>query len=200
MNVLDHFYPDRIDSIRSGNGLVLLEPLSALTAMAALPLIKWRVGATSGPDAPIALVVAVSIRTAGPGIQAAEILVTRPSPAPIPSTLSIWDCWSAVASGREFFFTYDLRLDGVQVLFGSFTALTSYLGFEGGGFDEVRLIATRPDTSITEITGGVFQALQVDNIEAAGAGGGGTDVPEPMTLGLLGAGLAGIGAMRRKRA
>lgn len=75
--------------------------------------------------------------------------------------------------------------------------LATYLGFEGGGFDEVRLIATGGATGITGITGGVKQGLQVDNIEANGLF---ASIPEPMPLSLLGAGLAGIGMMRRKRA
>jgi len=72
-------------------------------------------------------------------------------------------------------YTYDLRLNGAQVLFGSFNAVTSYLGFGGGGFDEVRLIATSGAPSMTQIAGGVFQALQIDNIEVSG----GTVSPPP---------------------
>jgi PEP-CTERM motif len=99
--------------------------------------------------------------------------------------------------GQSATYTYDLRLNGVQIVLGSISisAISTYLGFDGGGFDEVRLIATLGNPGISEITGGISQALQVDNIEASLRSI--PAVPEPITLSLLGAGLVGIGMVRR---
>jgi hypothetical protein len=84
---------------------------------------------------------------------------------------------------------YDLRLAGAQVLFGTLVANEpQYLGFSGGGFDEIRIIAGQPffANGSSEIAGGLFQAAAIDSIETAG---GVAPVPEPAGLALFGVAL-----------
>jgi hypothetical protein len=96
---------------------------------------------------------------------------------------------------------YDLRLADAQVLFGTLVANEpQYLGFSGGGFDEVRIIADQPffASGLSEIAGGVPQAAVIDSIETTGDVT--AAVPEPGGLGLLGLALAiAIGSRIRER-
>ncbi len=82
---------------------------------------------------------------------------------------------------------YELLDDGLSVLLGFITTPTSadgYIGFSGGGFDQIRL---RNTFSSGNFGDGALNALAIDNIELSGT------VPEPGTLALLGLGLGFIG-------
>lgn len=88
---------------------------------------------------------------------------------------------------------YELFNDGISVLSGfilSNWGEVGRIGFSGGEFDEVLL---RSGTT-GNFGDSRFQALQIDSIKA----NVGT-VPEPGSLALLGLGLAGLCAMRRKQ-
>jgi hypothetical protein len=91
---------------------------------------------------------------------------------------------------------YKLFNNGSLVLEGSVAKdrgnALSYLGFGGGGFDEVRVFERLRDASETQGANG----LAVDSIEMRGSGG---TVPEPGTLALLGFALAGWATARNKR-
>lgn len=95
---------------------------------------------------------------------------------------------------------YELFDNGISVLSGYFTpTYQSYLGFSGGGFDTILLsdcMGCNPLT--TSVTDGHFQALALDSIELSGQSRG--TVPEPASLALMAAGLAGFGWRRRKQA
>ena len=91
---------------------------------------------------------------------------------------------------------YELLLNGVSVLSGSIitpAAADGYIGFSGGGFDQVRLRNTFSGGG--NFGDGALNALAIDNIELAAPGG---VVPEPGTLALLGLGLAGVAISRRR--
>lgn len=96
---------------------------------------------------------------------------------------------------------YELLNDGATVLSGSaFLSGSSvnYLGFSGGGFDTILLRDSFGGGSVRD---GTYQALAIDNIETQGTiEGGSAAVPEPSSIALFLAGLAGFAAMRRRRA
>jgi hypothetical protein len=71
-----------------------------------------------------------------------------------------------------------------------------YYGFSGGTFDEIQLQAQ--NCSDCAFNSGAFEALALDNISIGDVGGG--PVPEPASFLLIGVGLAGIVAIRRRRA
>ena len=90
---------------------------------------------------------------------------------------------------------YEVLNNGVSVLFGSVTlpaAADGYIGFSGGGFDQVRLRSTSGPAG--NFGDGALIALPIDNIELAAA----AVVPEPGTLALLGLALAGAAISRRR--
>lgn len=90
---------------------------------------------------------------------------------------------------------YEVLNNGVSVLFGSVTlpaAADGYIGFSGGGFDQVRLRSTSGPAG--NFGDGALNALPIDNIELAAP----AVVPEPGTLALLGLALAGAAISRRR--
>lgn len=92
------------------------------------------------------------------------------------------------------FINYATLQGGAVNLTGSFQldlGGAGYLGFSGGGFDEVLLSATMGAPGSP--TSGAFQALQIDSVETLG-----TAVPEPASLLLLLGGLLGAGVNRRR--
>ena len=71
--------------------------------------------------------------------------------------------------------------------------IARYLGFSGGGFDEIRV---RDGSDPSGWTPGTFNALAIDSIETAGAA---VIIPEPLTMLGIAAGIAGLGGYIRRR-
>lgn len=102
---------------------------------------------------------------------------------------------------------YELRENGVAVLTGTLPGIPGdfggalYLGFSGGGFNEILL---RDDSQADQlaVTAGGFNTLALDAIEITG-GAAGTEMPEPAgvaTFGLIGAALGVYYGWRRNQA
>ena len=96
--------------------------------------------------------------------------------------------------GVTFFqgnYTLTLLLGGVlqgSQLFTDSPAYDGYITASGAAFDEIQFIENAPTTT---------QYVQFTNLAPSDAAA--TAFPEPATLALFGAGLAGLGAMRRRR-
>ena len=100
---------------------------------------------------------------------------------------------SGFASTNSLMLYYELALNGVPVQAGSLAHSSSahWLGFSGGGFDEIRL---RDGVgSISSLSGGL-NALAIDSIKLV------TPVPEPEIYAMLAAGLGFLGFLKRRRA
>jgi len=89
---------------------------------------------------------------------------------------------------------YELAENGVVVKSGElagFTNTPGYLGFSGGGFDEIRV--RNGGASPLTLGDDTRNALAIDSIELAG-----TVVPEPSSWALLAGGLAMLGLARKR--
>ena len=73
-----------------------------------------------------------------------------------------------------------------QNVFANLIDPTNFYGFTGSSFDQI----------VVNVSAGVNEAALIDNLQFTAAA---TAVPEPATLALFGAGLAGLGALRRRR-
>ena len=86
---------------------------------------------------------------------------------------------------------YELANNGSVVQSGSLSQVSgTWLGFSGGGFDEVRVRDSNGFTS--SLTDG-YNALAIDSIKTVGA------IPEPGTYALMLAGLGAVGFVARRR-
>lgn len=90
---------------------------------------------------------------------------------------------------------YELLSGGARVLFGTFVASSTYLGFAGGGFDTIR-VAASTDTPLSYFGDGTHQAAAIDNIELSGSF---APIPVPAALPMLLLGIAGLGTVARRR-
>jgi len=100
---------------------------------------------------------------------------------------------SGYGSGAHWLF-YELVLGGDLVQSGTLTHTSgNWLGFSGGGFDEVRLRDSYGPTS--SLADGQLNALALDSIKVSAA----NTVPEPASLALVLGGLGIVGTLRRRR-
>jgi hypothetical protein len=95
-------------------------------------------------------------------------------------------------SGGGLTLYYELALGGSVLQSGSLATSTAghWMGFSGGGFDEVRI---RDDYSFTSSLTGGLNAFAIDSIKVT------SPVPEPETYALLLAGLGVMGFIARRR-
>ena len=91
-------------------------------------------------------------------------------------------------------YVYQLLKNGSNILSGNlFSDFSGYIGFSGGGFDEVRLGAYYGNNPSQTLSG--FQALAIDSIELSGSP---QAIPTPALLpGLIG---LGLGVWRKRKA
>lgn len=93
---------------------------------------------------------------------------------------------------QAIFLYYELVNDGVVVQSDTIGSAWTphWLGFSGGGFDEVRLRDSQ--NSISSLSSGDLNALAIDSIKVAA-------VPEPQAWLLMSLGLFAVGAIAKRR-
>ncbi len=89
-------------------------------------------------------------------------------------------------------YLYELLDNNVVVLSGAVSGASTYLGFEGGVFDTIRVRDSLSGGG--SVTDGGFQALSIDSIETAT-----NTVPEPASMVIWGIGALGMGLVARNR-
>ena len=110
---------------------------------------------------------------------------------------NFWDVGMLIGSGNpsQTTFLFELFNNGSAVQSGTLahSLAFSYLGFLGGGFDEIRLRdAATPDASFLD---GSLNALTIESVELRNV----SAVPLPAALPLFLSGLTGLALMGRKR-
>lgn len=101
--------------------------------------------------------------------------------------------------GQSMYFQFRTYLDGVQTGSGIFEGISAgTVGIsDAAGFDELRVAA---DVRVRQPGFGEFQAIALDDVRAQLIDAVPSEVPEPASILLMGLGLAGAIAVRRRAA